>query len=152
MAHYQLALNSATAKDFFEHLGQATALASKASDGERLMIRALEAGGNADPAATLKIVQELVAKYPDDERAHFLLGNAWFGQQEYAKAVEAYRKAVAINAEFSPAYNSLGYVYRPMERYDEAEAAFKKYIELIPEDPKPVRLLRRAADEDGPVR
>ncbi|MBA3260309.1 MAG: tetratricopeptide repeat protein [Gemmatimonadales bacterium] len=137
MAHYQLALNSATAKDFFEHLGQATALASKASDGERLMIRALEAGGNADPAGALKIVQELAAKYPEDERAHFLLGNAWFGQQKYPEAVEEYRKAVAINPDFSPTYNSLGYVYRPMERYDEAEAAFKKYIELIPEDPNP---------------
>ena len=39
------------------------------------MILALEAGGNANPAKALEYQQELVAKYPNDERAHFLLGN-----------------------------------------------------------------------------
>jgi hypothetical protein len=40
MAHYQLAANSATAKDFFSHLKEASALADRASEGERLMILA----------------------------------------------------------------------------------------------------------------
>ena len=65
MAHYQLAANSATAKDFFAHLKQAVALSGKASEGERLMILALEAGGNAQPAKALEYQQELVAKYPE---------------------------------------------------------------------------------------
>jgi tetratricopeptide (TPR) repeat protein len=137
MAHYQLAINSATAKDFFAHLKQAGALSDKASEGERLMILALEAGGNANPAKALEYVQELVTKYPNDERAHFLLGNALFGQQQYDKAIEQYRKATEINPTFSPAYNSLGYAYRPLERYADAEVAFKRYIELIPGDPNP---------------
>src|SRR5690348_1557542 len=34
MAHYQLAVNSATAKDFFSHLKEAVALSDKASEGE----------------------------------------------------------------------------------------------------------------------
>src|SRR5215207_7963338 len=54
LAHYQLAINAATAKDFFEHMKQAVALADKASEGERLMIVALEAGGNANPAKALE--------------------------------------------------------------------------------------------------
>ena len=137
MAHYQLAANSATAKDFFEHLKHAVALSGKASEGERLMIQALEAGGNARPAEALEYQKELVAKYPNDERAHFLLGNGYIGQQDYDKAIEQYQKATAINPRFSPAYNSLGYAYRPLEKYAEAEAAFKKYIELIPDDPNP---------------
>ena len=137
MAHYQLAVNSATAKGFFEHLKQAVALSDKASEGERLTILALEAGGNANPAKALAYVQELVARYPDDERAHFLLGNALFGRQEYDKAIAEYRKATTINPNFSPAYNLLGYAYRPLERYDDAEVAFKKYIELVPRDPNP---------------
>jgi tetratricopeptide (TPR) repeat protein len=137
MAHYQLALNAATAKDFFAHLKQAVALSNQASDGERLMILALEAGGNANAAKALAYQQELVAKYPGDERAHFLLGNGYIGQQEYAKAIEQYRTATTINPRFSPAYNSLGYAYRPLEKYDSAEAAFRKYIELIPNDPNP---------------
>jgi tetratricopeptide (TPR) repeat protein len=137
LAHYQLALNSATAKDFFDHMKQAVAHSEQASEGERLMILAAEAGGNADPTRALEYLKELVTKYPEDERAHFLLGNAYFGQQEYQKAVEQYQKATTINANFSPAYNSMGYAYRPMEKYSEAEVAFKKYIELIPNDPNP---------------
>src|SRR5262249_15879209 len=34
-------------------------------------------------------------------------------------------------------YNQLGYAYRFMEKYADAEQAFKKYIELIPKDPNP---------------
>ena len=137
MAHYQLAANSATAKDFFEHLKEAVALSDKATDGERLTILALEAGGNAQPAKALEYTRELVAKYPNDERARFLLGNSWIGQQEYEKAIEQYRKATELNPKFSPAYNSLGYAYRPLEKYADAETAFKQYIELIPNDPNP---------------
>jgi tetratricopeptide (TPR) repeat protein len=137
MAHYQLAVNSATAKDFLEHVKQAVALSDKASEGERLFILALEAGGNANPAKALEYQEELVTKYPRDERAHQLLGTAYFGRQEYDKAIEQYRAATAINPSFSPAYNLLGYAYRQQEKYDSAEIAFKKYIELIPGDPNP---------------
>jgi len=137
MAHYQLAANAATAKDFFDHLGQAVALADRASEGERLTILALEAGGNADPRKQLTYQQELVSRYPGDERAHFLLGGGYFGRQQFDQAIEQYQQATTINPEYSPAYNLLGYAYRNLERYDEAESAFKRYIELIPGDPNP---------------
>jgi tetratricopeptide (TPR) repeat protein len=137
MAHYQLAVNSATAKDFLTHVKEAVALSDKASEGERLSILALEAGGNANPAKALEYQEELVAKYPRDERAHQLLGTAYFGRQEYDKAIEQYRAATAINPSFSPAYNLLGYAYRQLGKYDSAETAFKKYIELVPGDPNP---------------
>lgn len=137
MAHYQLAANSATARDFFDHLKAAVALSDRVSAGERLMIQALEAGGNAAPAKALGYVRELVAKYPKDERGHFLLGNAYFGQQHYEQAIEQYRQAAAINPRYAPAYNLLGYAYRPLEKYADAEVAFKHYIELIPDDPNP---------------
>ncbi|HYC30934.1 MAG TPA: tetratricopeptide repeat protein [Gemmatimonadales bacterium] len=137
MAHYQLAVNSGIAKDFFDHLKHAVELSGKTSEGERLMILALEAGGNAQPARAREPLAELVAKYPDDERAHFLLGGAHFGQLEYDKAAEQYQTATRLNPQYAPAYNLLGYTYRQLDRFDEAETAFKKYIELIPEDPNP---------------
>jgi tetratricopeptide (TPR) repeat protein len=137
MAHYQLAVNSATAKDFFDHIKHAVELSGRVSDGERLIILATEAGGNAQPGKQLEYFTELVAKHPDDERAHFLVGGAYFGRQDWEKAVEHYEAATHINPRYSPAYNSLGYTYRPMEKYAEAETAFQKYIELVPEDPNP---------------
>ncbi|MFL5493522.1 MAG: tetratricopeptide repeat protein [Gemmatimonadales bacterium] len=137
LAHYNLALTSATAKDFLQHLNQAVALSDKASEGERLLILALQAGSNADPTKALAYSEELVAKYPQDERAHFTLAGNYLGQQEYQKAIDELKQSIAINPSFSPAYNTLGYAYRPLENYVESEKAFKKYIELVPDDPNP---------------
>ena len=80
---------------------------------------------------------QMGAAYPDDERAHNLLGNHYFGQQEYALAIDQYKKATKIAPGFSQPYNQLGYSHRFLEDYDEAEKAFKKYIEIIPDDPNP---------------
>ena len=101
------------------------------------MILGLQAGANADTKLQREYYERLVAAYPRDERAHFLLGGAYFGQQNYDKAVSEYQKSVELAPEYAPAYNLLGYAERARERYGEAEAAFKKYIELIPADPNP---------------
>jgi tetratricopeptide (TPR) repeat protein len=137
IAHYSLALNSPTAKEFFEHLNQAVRLADKASEGERLMILGLEAGANANPEKQREHYERLVAAFPGDERAHFLLGNNYFGQQDYPRTLKEYQSSVQIAPDFAPAYNSLGYAYRQVGRFDDAEKAFKKYIQLIPNDPNP---------------
>ena len=47
------------------------------------------------------------------------------------------RKATELAPNYSPAYNILGYAYRQQGDYASAEQAFKKYIELIPNDPNP---------------
>src|SRR4051812_25042704 len=137
LAHYSLALNAPTAKDFFTHLGEAVRLVDKASEGERLMILGLQAGANADTKSQREYYERLVAAYPRDERAHFLLGGAYFGQQEYAKAVSEYQSSVDLAPDYAPAYNLLGYARRAEGQFREAEEAFKKYIALIPNDPNP---------------
>jgi tetratricopeptide (TPR) repeat protein len=137
MAHYNLALNSPTPKEFRAHLDQAVALSDKATEGERLTILVLEANANADPAKALQHAEELVQKYPEDERAHLILSNSYNGRRDYEKSIQELNKAIELAPDFSPAYNSLGYAYRPVGNYGEAEKAFKKYIELVPSDPNP---------------
>ena len=128
---------SPTAKEFFEHLKKAVVLADKASDGERMLIQANEAGANADPTKQKEILDKLVAAYPNDERAHFNLGGYYFGQQDFAQAITHYKRATELAPHYSTAFNILGYAYRQNEQYSDAENAFKKYIELIPNDPNP---------------
>jgi tetratricopeptide (TPR) repeat protein len=137
LAWYDLALTAPTATEFFEDMGRAVALADKVSEGERLVIMGLQAGVNGEPAKQRELYEQLVAKYPQDERAHSLLGGAIQGTQDYPKAIEEYQKAIAIAPNYAPVYNQLGYAYRPLGKYPEAEQAFKKYIELIPGDPNP---------------
>ena len=128
---------SPTAKEFFDHLNKAVALADKASDGERMLIQATEAGANANPTKQKEILEKLVAAYPNDERAHFNLGGFYFGQQDFTQAITHYKKATELAPDYSTAYNILGYAHRQNGAYSDAENAFKKYIELIPNDPNP---------------
>jgi tetratricopeptide (TPR) repeat protein len=137
LAQLGLANTAGTPKEFFDALHQAVALSGKASEAERLMILGLEAGAKGEVARQKDFYTRLTVDYPKDERGHNLLGGYYFGQQDYPAAVEAYKKATAIDSTFSPPYNQMGYAYRFMERYGEAEHAFKKYIELLPRDPNP---------------
>ena len=137
LAELSLANSAPTGREFFEHLRKAVSLADKASNGEKLLILATEAGANNNPAKQKEYLDQLVAAYPNDERAHFNLGGYFFGQQDYPQAIEHYRKATEIAPSYSPGYNLLGYAYRQNADYANAETAFRKYIELIPKDPNP---------------
>ncbi len=137
LAYLNLAGTQPTTKEFFATLAQAEALAGKVSEGERLMIQGAVVASTGDNTAQDKIYEELVAKYPADERALALLGNAHFGAQRYAEAIVQYEKAARIAPDFSQLYNQLGYSYRFLGETAKAEGAFKKYIQLIPDDPNP---------------
>jgi tetratricopeptide (TPR) repeat protein len=137
MAYFALAQVAPTAKAFFENMKKATTLADKASEGERLLILGFDAGANGDAAKEGEYDEKLVTLFPNDERAHFYLGNHYYGLQDYVKAIEQYTEATKIDSAYAPAYNLLGYAHRFMGDYAAAEGAFKKYIELIPNDPNP---------------
>jgi tetratricopeptide (TPR) repeat protein len=137
MAYLQLAFVVPSAKQFWENFDKAVALADKVSEGERLWIMGVQAGVSAFPMEQRVMYQQLVAAYPNDERAHNLLGNNYFVQEDYEEAIEEFTKATKINPSFSQPYNQMGYSYRFLDDYTQAEKAFQKYIELIPDDPNP---------------
>ena len=129
--------NSPTAKEFFEHLKKAVALAPKASNGEKLLILANQAGANGVVEIQKEYLDQLVAAYPNDERAQFTLGNYYFGQQDLDEALEHYKKTSELSPNYSQVYNLMGYCLRQKGDYANSEQSFKKYIELIPNDPNP---------------
>ncbi len=137
IAHYDLAISEPTTQGFREHLTRAVDLSEAASEGERLMIMALHAGSNANPVEQRKLYEQLASAYPLDPRAHFLLGFSQAGQQQFEAAIASFVRATELDPEFSPAWNALGYAYRPLGRYEQAERAFKRYIALIPNEPNP---------------
>lgn len=54
--------------------------------------------------------------------------------KQLSQAEDLYRKAIAIDPDYSIAHNNLGNVLVGLNRYDEAEATFRKAIELDPND------------------
>jgi len=137
LAQVGLANTSGTAKEFFDAVGRAVALAGNASEGEKQIICALDAGAKAELARQKDCLTKLTQAYPTDARAHNLMGAFYFARQDWPAAVEEYQKATSLEPQFSQPYNQMGYAYRFLGRYPEAEQTFKKYIALIPDDPNP---------------
>jgi tetratricopeptide (TPR) repeat protein len=137
LAHLGLANTSTTAIEFFDALERAVATSEGTSEGERMMILGFQAGVNSQPDEQEGYLTKLVEAYPNDERAHTLLANVYFGRQQYDRAIGHYQKATAISPDFSPPYNNLGYAYRFTYDYENAEKAFQKYIQLLPNEPNP---------------
>ena len=137
IAYLLRAPNQPSAKAFFADLNKAVSLSDKAPEADKLQILGFEAGVNANPEKQKEYYEKLVSMYPKDERAHALLGNFYFGQQDYEKANDEFNKTVEIDSNFSPAYNMLGYTNKQLMNYDAAEKAFQKYIKLISNDPNP---------------
>jgi tetratricopeptide (TPR) repeat protein len=137
LAELGLANTSPTAKEAFEHIRRAVALADKVSPGERLLILATEAGFNGNAAKQKEYLDQLVAALPRDERAQMNLGAYLYGVQDYEGAIACLTKATELVPDYAPPYNLLGYAYRDMDRHPDAKRAFEKYIELIPNDPNP---------------
>jgi tetratricopeptide (TPR) repeat protein len=126
-----------TTNEFFEHLNKAVGLADKATEGEKLLILSTQAAANGDVTKQKEYCEKLVAAFPNDERAQANLGGYYFGQQDLPQTIEHLKRATELSPSYSPAYNTLGYAYRQTGDYANAELAFKKYIDLIPNDPNP---------------
>lgn len=124
-------------KDVVSDIQKAVSLKPNVSEGEKLFIDGLEAGLNRDIEKQRDSDEKLVSMFPNDERAHVILGQFYMAQREDNKAITEFQKAADINPKFASAYNMMGYAYKNLEKYTEAENAFQKYISLIPNDPNP---------------
>jgi tetratricopeptide (TPR) repeat protein len=137
LAYLGLANTAGTTGEFIEAVTHAVALSKGVSEGERHIIMAADAGLKGDPAGVLAHYDEAVRLFPGDERVLTLVGIVHFGRQEYEKAIDYFVRATRGNSEFTTPYNQLGYAYRFLGRYAEAESTFQRYTELLPNDPNP---------------
>ncbi len=137
MAWLGLSQTATSTKDFFDSVDRAASLVEHVSAAERLWIEGFHAGIQGHPQTRFERYSELAASYPDDPRAHNLLGTHYFGQQNWTAAAAAFEQATQLDPTFSLPYNMLGYALRFAGDFTGAEAAFQTYIELIPDDPNP---------------
>ncbi|MGH7566131.1 MAG: tetratricopeptide repeat protein [Gemmatimonadota bacterium] len=137
-AYLLLANTAPSPEEFFSNQAKAIANMTHASEGERILIQVNQAGVDGRADEQLALLRELVEKYPGDARAHnALAGQLFFARQEYDAAIAEYQQALELDPGYSPAWNQMGYAARAAGRFDEAEQAFRKYIEVLPSEPNP---------------
>jgi tetratricopeptide (TPR) repeat protein len=137
LGHLGVVQTALTSEELLRSIKQAGELADSVSPGEGHMIRVAEAYTNGRPEIARQHLEALAAAFPDDERVHFMVGAFHFGRSEWQEAIEAYRRALAIDPDFAPPYNQLGYALRNLGDFEGAAKAFKRYTELIPDEPNP---------------
>jgi len=137
LAWLQVSSTSGTPGESFQALRRAIALLGKASEGERLLILAADAGSRSLTAEQEKFLTTLVRKYPEDARAHSQLGLHYFFRQDWDATVRELSRATELDPTYTIPCNQLGYAYRFQGKFDEAEKTFRHYSELLPSDPNP---------------
>lgn len=87
----------------------------------------------------IKLLEKLVADFPNDTEAWMALGNIYRSRKEFEKGAEAYTKALATVQKVDPAHWPLyyfrGICYERTKQWPKAEADFKKALELYPDQP-----------------
>jgi len=156
VAHLCMYITTGSRTEALDELKRAMVLADRVSEPEREWIRSDEAMERGDSATEKAAILRVVALLPDDEHAFNLLAAYHYRRRDYPAAIDAYLRAAQIAPSYTLIYNQLGYSYEFLGRYPEAERAFQKYIELLPDDPNPYdsygELLMKMADFPGSIR
>jgi tetratricopeptide (TPR) repeat protein len=138
LAYVGLATSGGGSVQFQKNADVAVGLVDKVSPGERHLILALKAQLDNDPAARRKHAEALVKMFPKDKHAHFFAGQvALTGSNDADRALKHFTQAVALDRGFAAAYNMMGYAHIQLEDRTAAEADFKAYIALRPNNPNP---------------
>ncbi|MCK9376623.1 MAG: tetratricopeptide repeat protein [Syntrophobacterales bacterium] len=85
----------------------------------------------------------------DNYLAYHHLGMAYSNQGNYAQAIAAYQKTLAIAPGYPPSYNNLGIVYAKQGRLNEAVELFKSALRLSPGNLSYYRNLALAYTQQG---
>jgi tetratricopeptide (TPR) repeat protein len=116
---------------------RAEQLAARVSPGERLLIRWLAGVQEDNYVPAIAAMNDLLAKYPRDQRLAFLAGGWLVRQERYRQAVAVLERAVTLAPDYPAAVNELGYAYAFGGDFEKGFAAMERYIALQPDQPNP---------------
>ncbi|PLY01667.1 MAG: hypothetical protein C0623_05130 [Desulfuromonas sp.] len=80
----------------------------------------------------IKMLNEVVAKEPENRTAWVQLGNSYFDSNQFLQAVEAYDKALELDGNDPNVLTDQGVMFRKLGWYDRAVANFEKAIQINP--------------------
>ncbi len=118
------------------------------------------AGGAGSAPALAERIRELeaqTAQAPSDPAAWVELGNLYFDTDQPRKAIDAYRRALALNPDNADVWTDLGVMYRRDGNPEEAVRCFDRAMAIDPRHEisrlnKGIVLLHDLRDEAGAIR
>ena len=114
---------------------QAKQFAPGASSGEQLLIRWLANAQENNYIPAIAAMNDLLAKYPDDQRVQFMAGDWLNGQRQYDQSITVLEHALKLDPNYPAALNDVAYAYAYGGNFEKAFAAMDRYVALEPDEP-----------------
>ncbi len=122
-----------------EVLRKAKEYSEKATEKERLYILAEYASSiERDSEKRIRILKELIEKYPNEKDARYELGFYYQGRNLFEEALNEYQKALELAPADGFILNALAYACSDMGNFEKAIEHFQRYAALYPEDANPI--------------
>ncbi len=113
--------------------------APRANERNRLKIESAYAANiERDRAKSIRLLQKVVTKYPEEKDAHMFLGILYRNDGAYELAMMEQKKALELDPQYAAALNELGYVYSTLGQYNKAIECFQRQISVLPGDANPM--------------
>jgi tetratricopeptide (TPR) repeat protein len=77
----------------------------------------------------------VIEKYPDNARARYNMGAAYFNRKQFKKSINEYQEAINLDPNFLEAHYRAGDVYERLERYDDAINEYRLVLAIGPDSP-----------------
>jgi len=120
-------------EDLVDDLDIAVSMSLNASEDEASLINALAASVTDGTNDTFnKTVEELAAKYRDDSMLAFETVFATMSAIGADAVIKRANALLAMDPDFTPAYNMLGYAYMDKEDLENAGKALQEQVRLAP--------------------
>jgi tetratricopeptide (TPR) repeat protein len=155
LAYVFIAYNSNDPAEANAAREKATLLAAKASPGERLLIQWIASVKENNFIAGISAMNDMLEMFPKDKRLAYLAGNWMMGQNSYEQAQKTLERALAIDKNYPPALNDLGYCYAQSGEYPKAFEVMERYVAVLPTLPNPqdsyAEILRMSGNFDAAI-
>jgi cytochrome c-type biogenesis protein CcmH/NrfG len=112
---------------------------------------------NAEQQEAIDMLKAQTRKNPDDAASWIQLGHSYFDADQFAQAIAAYTKALAINPQNADVWTDMGVMYRRSGNPQKAVECFDRAIKADPKHQvsrfnKGVVLLHDLNDMDGALK
>ncbi len=132
---------------------RARQLAPHVSVGEQMLVQWLAGVQEDHYVPAIAAMNDLLARYPQDQRLGFLAGSWLVKQERYPQAEVVLKRTIALAPNYPAALNELGYAYAFGGDFEKGFAAMERYVALQPSQPNPHdsygEILRRAGKFDA---
>jgi tetratricopeptide (TPR) repeat protein len=126
----ELRLHTGQNGDALQAFGRAVEARPGMLEAQLGVVRALEALGRSVEAEAA--CMPIVADHADDWRSHHEMGLVLFRRGEFARAAEAWRKAMSATPDNAWVARNLGSAYFRSDRFEDAIEVYRRSLELQP--------------------